>query len=77
MVPGSMCFPANRLTPSILFYRPFGAENPGSMVVSFLTPHAAWYSPDGHADMRRKAAATIADYLTNGTLRNVVNGVSR
>lgn len=40
-----------------------------------LTPHAAWYSPDGHADMRRKAASTVADFLENGVLRNVVNGV--
>ncbi|MDH3662342.1 MAG: C-terminal binding protein [Alphaproteobacteria bacterium] len=40
-----------------------------------LTPHAAWYSPDGHADMRRKAAQTVADFLQNGVLRNVVNGV--
>ncbi len=40
-----------------------------------LTPHAAWYSPDGHADMRRKAAATVADFLRDGTRRNVVNGV--
>jgi lactate dehydrogenase-like 2-hydroxyacid dehydrogenase len=40
-----------------------------------LTPHAAWYSPDGHADMRRKSASTIADFLERGTIRNVVNGV--
>jgi lactate dehydrogenase-like 2-hydroxyacid dehydrogenase len=40
-----------------------------------LTPHAAWYSPDGHADMRRKAASTVADFLRDGTQRNVVNGV--
>lgn len=40
-----------------------------------LTPHAAWYSPDGHADMRRKSASTVADFLQNGVLRNVVNGV--
>ncbi len=40
-----------------------------------LTPHAAWYSPDGHADMRRKAATTVANFLQNGELRNVVNGV--
>jgi len=40
-----------------------------------LTPHAAWYSPDGHADMRRKSARTVADFLQNGVLRNVVNGV--
>jgi lactate dehydrogenase-like 2-hydroxyacid dehydrogenase len=40
-----------------------------------LTPHAAWYSPDGHADMRRKSARTVADFLQHGVLRNVVNGV--
>lgn len=40
-----------------------------------LTPHAAWYSPDGHADMRRKSASTVADFLQRGVLRNVVNGV--
>ena len=40
-----------------------------------LTPHAAWYSPDGHADMRRKSASTVADFLQQGVLRNVVNGV--
>lgn len=40
-----------------------------------LTPHAAWYSPDGHADMRRKSAKTVADFLQHGVLRNVVNGV--
>lgn len=40
-----------------------------------LTPHAAWYSPDGHADMRRKTAKTVADFLLHGTRRNVVNGV--
>jgi lactate dehydrogenase-like 2-hydroxyacid dehydrogenase len=40
-----------------------------------LTPHAAWYSPDGQADMRRKAARTVADFLLRGTRRNVVNGV--
>ena len=40
-----------------------------------LTPHAAWYSPDGHADMRRKSAQTVADFLERGVLRNVVNGV--
>jgi lactate dehydrogenase-like 2-hydroxyacid dehydrogenase len=41
-----------------------------------LTPHAAWYSPDGHADMRRKSAQTVADFLERGKLRNVVNGVT-
>lgn len=40
-----------------------------------LTPHAAWYSPDGHMDMRRKSASTVGDFLSRGVLRNVVNGV--
>ncbi|MGI9436468.1 MAG: C-terminal binding protein [Geminicoccaceae bacterium] len=40
-----------------------------------LTPHVAWYSPDGHADMRRKAATTVADFLRDGTRRNIVNGL--
>lgn len=40
-----------------------------------LTPHAAWYSPDGHADMRRKSASTVGDFLQRGVLRNVVNGL--
>lgn len=40
-----------------------------------LTPHAAWYSPDGHADMRRKSASTVLDFLERGVLRNVVNGI--
>ncbi|MGI9501929.1 MAG: C-terminal binding protein [Geminicoccaceae bacterium] len=40
-----------------------------------LTPHAAWYSPEGHADMRRKSASTVADFLQRSVLRNVVNGV--
>jgi lactate dehydrogenase-like 2-hydroxyacid dehydrogenase len=39
-----------------------------------LTPHAAWYSPSGQQDLRRKAAATVADYLQQGELRNLVNG---
>jgi len=41
-----------------------------------LTPHAAWYSPDGHADMRRKSAQTVLDFLEKGRIRNVVNGLT-
>ena len=38
-----------------------------------VTPHAAWYSPDGARDCREKAAATVIDYLTGAPLRNCVN----
>jgi phosphoglycerate dehydrogenase-like enzyme len=38
-----------------------------------LTPHAAWYSPDGRADLRRKSAETVRDFFRHGQLRNCVN----
>lgn len=38
-----------------------------------VTPHAAWYSPDGARDCREKAALTAINYLTGGPLRNCVN----
>ena len=38
-----------------------------------VTPHAAWYSPDGAYDAREKAAQTIINFLTEGILRNCVN----
>ncbi len=38
-----------------------------------VTPHAAWYSPDGARDCREKAALTVINYLTGGPLRNCVN----
>ena len=38
-----------------------------------LTPHVAWLSPDGRADLRRKSAETVRDYLVGGRLRNCVN----
>ena len=38
-----------------------------------VTPHAAWYSPDGAYDTREKAAQTVIDFLTEGILRNCVN----
>jgi len=38
-----------------------------------VTPHAAWYSPDGARDCREKAARTVINYLTEGTIRNCVN----
>ena len=38
-----------------------------------VTPLAAWYSPDGARDCREKAARTVINYLTEGTIRNCVN----
>jgi phosphoglycerate dehydrogenase-like enzyme len=38
-----------------------------------LTPHVAWFSEAGRADLRRKSAETARDYLTRGQLRNCVN----
>lgn len=38
-----------------------------------LTPHAAWASADGRADLRAKSARTAKDYLERGVLRNCVN----
>ena len=38
-----------------------------------LTPHAAFYSPDSLADLRRKAIETAYDYLREGKRANCVN----
>jgi phosphoglycerate dehydrogenase-like enzyme len=38
-----------------------------------LTPHTAWLSADGRADLRRKSAETVLDYLHHERLRNCVN----
>jgi phosphoglycerate dehydrogenase-like enzyme len=39
-----------------------------------LSPHAAFYSEAGMADLRRKPLQTVVAYLTEGKLRNCVNG---
>jgi len=38
-----------------------------------LSPHAAFYSAAGMADLRRKPLQTVVAYLTEGKLRNCVN----
>ena len=38
-----------------------------------LTPHVAWFSAAGRADLRRKSAETARDFLTQQQLRNCVN----
>lgn len=39
----------------------------------FLTPHAAWSSPESVADARRLSVETAMQYLVDGSLRNLVN----
>ena len=39
-----------------------------------LSPHSAFFSIPGQADVRRKATEQIVAYLQNGELRNCVNG---
>jgi lactate dehydrogenase-like 2-hydroxyacid dehydrogenase len=38
-----------------------------------VTPHAAFYSPESLADMRRLSALTVAEFLRDGSLRACVN----
>jgi phosphoglycerate dehydrogenase-like enzyme len=38
-----------------------------------ITPHAAFYTPESLADMRRLSAQAAADFLNDGTLRACVN----
>ena len=38
-----------------------------------LTPHAAFFSPPGQRDLRRKGIETILTYFENGEARNCVN----
>jgi hypothetical protein len=38
-----------------------------------LTPHVAWFSDAGRADLRRKSAATVRGFFQEGRLRNCVN----
>ncbi|PKU23404.1 C-terminal binding protein [Telmatospirillum siberiense] len=39
-----------------------------------LTPHGAWNSPESRFDARRLSIETVMTYLTEGKLRNLVNG---
>ncbi len=38
-----------------------------------LTPHAAWYTPSGVEDVRRKSALSTRRFLETGTSRDLVN----
>lgn len=39
----------------------------------FVTPHAAWSSPESVSDARRLSVETAMQFLTEGRLRNLVN----
>ncbi|HEX6111858.1 MAG TPA: C-terminal binding protein [Geminicoccaceae bacterium] len=51
----------------------FRRREPGLDGRLLLTPHVAWFSPSGRADLRRKSAETVRDFLLAGRLRNCVN----
>ena len=51
----------------------FRRREPGLDGRLLLSPHVAWFSPAGRADLRRKSAQTVRDFLYGGRLRNCVN----
>ncbi|MGH6901162.1 MAG: C-terminal binding protein [Geminicoccaceae bacterium] len=51
----------------------FRRREPGLDGRLLLTPHVAWFSAAGRADLRRKSAETARDFLARGRLRNCVN----
>jgi phosphoglycerate dehydrogenase-like enzyme len=51
----------------------FRRREPGLDGRLLLTPHVAWFSAAGRADLRRKSAETVRDFLRAGRLRNCVN----
>jgi phosphoglycerate dehydrogenase-like enzyme len=51
----------------------FRRREPGLDGRLLLTPHVAWFSAAGRADLRRKSAETARDFLQSGRLRNCVN----
>ena len=65
--------PAEPPDPSHPLIQAFRRREPWLDGRLLLTPHVAWLSPDGRADLRRKSAETVRDYLVGGRLRNCVN----
>ena len=53
--------------------RAFRANEPWLAGRFLLSPHAAFYSEAGMADLRRKPVETVVAYLAEGKLRNCVN----
>jgi len=54
----------------------FRRREPGLDGRLLLTPHVAWFSAAGRADLRRKSAETVRDYLREHKLRNCVNKIA-
>jgi phosphoglycerate dehydrogenase-like enzyme len=51
----------------------FRRREPGLDGRLLLTPHVAWFSAAARADLRRKSAETVRDFMLAGRLRNCVN----
>lgn len=51
----------------------WGAREPWLDGRLIITPHAAFYSPEGLADMRRLSTRAVMGFLTEGRLRSCVN----
>ncbi|HUP93741.1 MAG TPA: C-terminal binding protein [Burkholderiales bacterium] len=62
--------PANNDDPLVAAWQ---ANEPALRGRLMLNPHAAFYSPDSLADLRRKAIETAYHYLRDGKLANCVN----
>jgi len=59
--------------PAHSLMRAYAANEPWLAGRLLLSPHAAFFSEAGMADMRRKPVQTVVAYLTEGQLRNCVN----
>jgi lactate dehydrogenase-like 2-hydroxyacid dehydrogenase len=51
----------------------FRHREPGLDGRLLLTPHVAWFSAAGRADLRRKSAEAARNFIEQGRLRNCVN----
>jgi lactate dehydrogenase-like 2-hydroxyacid dehydrogenase len=65
--------PSEPPDPAHPLIRAFRANEPWLAGRLLLTPHAAFYSAAGMADLRRKPVETVVAYLSEGRLRNCVN----
>ena len=65
--------PAEPPDPEHPLLQAFRRREPGLDGRLLLTPHVAWFSAAGRADLRRKSAGTVRDFLLAGRLRNCVN----
>ena len=65
--------PAEPPDPEHPLLQAFRRREPGLDGRLLLTPHVAWFSAAGRADLRRKSAETVRGFLLAGRLRNCVN----